>query len=489
MIRDRNLINRINAVRRAMVLALLCVAISFASMPALAQDDDDEPQDAVALFNEAQNLHEKGDLIGAIKLYDQAIALVEDFPEAQYQKGTAYLALNKLDDAEASFRKAMAKRPEWSLALAMLGDVLVRNAVLESANPAEAKRLAIEAAETLAKAIDRDANNFPAYAALVDLQLHSPTPAKVLLETLSKLRSLTDGKMKVPASIWSARAAIENAVGDKALARSSLKNSLAVDPKNIAAIKFAAELALADSDIEQAASYAESLAKLAPNQPTTTVLEARISAAQGKPDVALKQLDLLKVQSVEAETLRKSIIASSARDASQIEALLEKDPRNPSYLGRLCTLYRIDAPDKAIEYCRRAGEIEQNNINHSIGFGAALVQAKRFEQAVVVFRRIIAIAPDNSTVRVNLALALYQLKRYAEAKTEYQWIAAKMPENAVAHFLLAITHDQLSEYLDAMANYQQFMRLADPAKNQLEIDKVNLRLPSLQKQIKEMKKK
>ena len=82
-----------------------------------------------------------------------------------------------------------------------------------------------------------------------------------------------------------------------------------------------------------------------------------------------------------------------------------------------------------------------------------------------------------------------QLKRYAEAKIEYQWIAARMPDNAIAHFLLAVSHDQLAEYLDAMANYQQFLRLADPAKNQLEIEKVNLRLPSLQKQIMEMKKK
>ena len=117
------------------------------------------------------------------------------------------------------------------------------------------------------------------------------------------------------------------------------------------------------------------------------------------------------------------------------------------------------------------------------------MQAKRFDQAAALLKRILEIAPENATVHANFAAALYQLKRYAEAKVEYQWIAAKMPENAVAHFLLAVSHDQLAEYLDAMANYQQFLRLADPAKNQLEIEKVNLRLPSLQKQIKEMKKK
>jgi len=43
--------------------------------------------------------------------------------------------------------------------------------------------------------------------------------------------------------------------------------------------------------------------------------------------------------------------------------------------------------------------------------------------------------------------------------------------------------------MDAMANYQQYLRLADPAENKLDIDKVNLRLPSLQKAIKEGKGK
>jgi hypothetical protein len=34
-----------------------------------------------------------------------------------------------------------------------------------------------------------------------------------------------------------------------------------------------------------------------------------------------------------------------------------------------------------------------------------------------------------------------------------------------------------------MAAYQRFLKLADPKQNQLEIEKVNLRLPSLTKQI------
>ena len=163
----------------------------------------------------------------------------------------------------------------------------------------------------------------------------------------------------------------------------------------------------------------------------------------------------------------------------------QKDPKNVVVLSRLCTLYRVDSPEKALIACRHASEAEPENINHAIGFGAALVQAKMYEQAVGLFRKLLTLAPDNSTAHANLATALFQLKRYAEAKTEYQWLVAKQPDLAAAYYFLAITHDQLAEYLDAMANYQQFLRLAEPAKSQLEIDKVNLRLPALQKQIKE----
>jgi len=40
-----------------------------------------------------------------------------------------------------------------------------------------------------------------------------------------------------------------------------------------------------------------------------------------------------------------------------------------------------------------------------------------------------------------------------------------------------------------MANYQSYLRLADPVASKLDIEKINLRLPQLQKLIKEGKGK
>ena len=150
---------------------------------------------------------------------------------------------------------------------------------------------------------------------------------------------------------------------------------------------------------------------------------------------------------------------------------------------------RASNPGKSLEYCRRAAEAEPDNLNHAVGYGAALVQAKQFETAAGLLRKILGIAPDNFTARANLATALFQLKRYNEAKYEYRWLTEKKPDLAVAYYFLAISHDSLGEYMDAMANYQQFLKLADAQQNQVEIEKVNLRLPALQKLIKENGKK
>jgi tetratricopeptide (TPR) repeat protein len=207
----------------------------------------------------------------------------------------------------------------------------------------------------------------------------------------------------------------------------------------------------------------------------------------GKTDEAAKLIDGILNPSKETLELKAAMKAAVSDDPADLEGKLANDPKNGSVLGRLCSLYRVPDPAKALDYCRRASDADPQNIKPAIGYGAALVQAKRYNEAVALFRKLLDSAGDNFTIHGNLATALFQLKRYPEAKVEYQWLAEKQPDLPITYFLLAICHDQLREYLDAFANYQQFIKLADPEKQKLEIDKVNLRLPTLQQQIKSKK--
>jgi tetratricopeptide (TPR) repeat protein len=441
-----------------------------------AQDDGGDADDAVAIFNQGQEAHEKGDLAGAIKLYEKALEIVPEFPEAELQRGSACLSLGNLDEAEKAFRHASELRENWNLALANLGTVLVR------------KNQYAEAEKVLEKAIQLDDLNFPAFAAMTELRLKTGAKPEVLRALLDRLKILSS-KANPTASILASQGALEGALGNKAAAKKSIDQSLAIDPKNRAALFERAEIALFESDTSRADDILKVLAGTSPESADLRFLRARVLLADDKFDEAVKVIESIPRPSAEMLALRDKIVANRSTNAPELEGRLEKDPKNVAVLGRLCVVLRLPDPPKALDYCKRAFELEPTNIVHAVGYGAALVQAKSYLQAVDLFRNILKFSPDNFTVHKNLATALFQLKRLPEAKVEYQWLLERKPDLVIAYYLLGITHDQLGEFMDAMANYQLFLKQADPETSKLEIEKVNLRLPILQKLIKEKKGK
>jgi tetratricopeptide (TPR) repeat protein len=433
------------------------------------------------MFNQGQDAHEKGDLNGAIGFYELALKILPDFPEAEFQLGNAQLTLGKTDEAENAFRKCVKLKPEWSLALAKLGETLVNKYTDQKRDAA----IYTEASTILWRAIDIEPGNFPAYVAMTDLLLNSSPSASDLRSMLEKLKALTDGKMNSPASIWTARGEVENALGDRAAAITSLARALQINQADAPALYAMANIALGENDTSRAGELINRFEPVAKDRQALTVLKARLAFANGKPGDALKLLGEIKNPSPDAAALRSKIAVSDSTNTADLEKQLDADPKDGAVLGRLCLLYRVSDPAKALDYCGRASAAEPENVGHAIGYGAALVQAKRYDDAVGLFQKLLKFEPSNATIHANLATAFFQLKRYPEAKDEYNWLAKNQPDTAITYYFLAIVHDQLREYMDAMANYQQFLKLAKPDDSKLEIEKVNLRLPALQKLIKE----
>ncbi|MGI8788407.1 MAG: tetratricopeptide repeat protein [Pyrinomonadaceae bacterium] len=455
---------------------ILFLTLMFAVVGFSQDETNDAQAEAIALFNKGQDAHEKGDFQTAVKFYDEAIKLAPELPEVEFQRGSALLSLGKTVEAEKSLRRAIALRVDWTLPMTSLGALLV-----EKNDFAEAEKI-------LTKAVELDSQNSLAYVALAELRLKTKAAPETLKELLTKLQTLTS-KANPTASVWAARGAIESALDDKTAARKSLENALTIEPKNSFALTTRTEISLAESDFTRALVDAKSLVQDSPDSAAAKITLARVYAASGNQTEALKILDGLDASNANVAALKTSITANDSTSVADLEKLLETDAKNSAVLGRLCGLLRTENPTKALDYCRRAAEAEPTNINHAVGFGAALVQAKQYDAAATVFKRILQIAPDNYTAHANLATAFFQLKRFAEAKNEYLWLSEKQPNLAIAYYFLAIAHDSLGEYMDAMANYQQFLRLASPDENKLEIEKVNLRLPILQKQIKGKKGK
>jgi tetratricopeptide (TPR) repeat protein len=152
-------------------------------------------------------------------------------------------------------------------------------------------------------------------------------------------------------------------------------------------------------------------------------------------------------------------------------------------LARLGASYRTDDANRSLDFYRRALDIEPTNADFATGYSSALVQARRFADAVVILRRVLKDTPDNYVAHANLATALYELKQFSDALVEYEWLLQAKPDLAVTHYFIASAHDKIGEYKEALASYELFLAQANPGKYQLEIEKVKLRLPSLRRQI------
>lgn len=462
-------------------LASLCVSPIHAQTTSDSSAAEDDP---VQLFQQGQDAHEAGDLKRAVELYERAIKLRPEFPEAEYQRASALITLNRLPEAEKGFRRAIELQPEWSLPYTALGKLLTN---LERYDEAE---------KLLSRALELDANNTVALVALADLYIHAKAPREKLQALLAGLRSATE-RDRVSASVWRARSRVEFVLGQKTDAAASLDRALQLDKHDIESLMTRAELRASAGNYEGAIEDALQAARASNSYPAdrpslrTILLLARIYAQAGKADEAVKTLDALDEASKrlpEVVALRNSLQKdcgnSTAEDRAATEALLKKDPRNASLLSCLgASLRTVDAA-RSLELYRQAAEIEPANTRYATGYAAALIQARRFAEAVIILRRILAVEPNNFVAHSNLATALYELKQFPDAITEFKWLLATKPDLAVGYYFIATAYDFLGEYQEALAAYESFLAKADAQTNQLEIDKVNLRLPSLRNQVK-----
>jgi len=467
--------------RFAAFAALLCL-LFFAGSVTQAQTDDpfgDGSADPVKLFERGQNAHAHGDLLKALEFYEEAIKVRPEFAEAEFQRGSALVGLGRLPEAESALRRAIELRKDWSLPYSALGALLVR---LNHDSDAET---------ALRQAIKLDKQDNLALRMLADIRLREGD-AKEALELAR--RATNDAN--APASAWILRAMAERASGDKVAALTSFDRVLQLDPANLSALIERAEIHIGDGDNARALAdlkTAESLNK------GDKAIASRLAAdyeLAGKPDDAKRVAEaagLTQTAQVSSDgTLKvvgtpEEIAAANSEDPAvslkALENLLEKNPNNAMLLARLGVAYRTVDANRSLDYYKRAAAKEPANPDYATGYSSALVQARRFGEAVVILRRVIQVAPDNYVAHANLATALYELKQFPAAVAEYEWLLKAKPDLHVAYYFIATAHDYLGEYDQALEAYESFLARADAKANQLELEKVKLRLPSLRRQI------
>jgi len=346
-----------------------------------------------------------------------------------------------------------------------------------------------DAEQFFRQALSVDNKDAVALRALSELRLRAGDHKEAL--DLAR-RATANGE--AAASAWVTLAIAERANGNKNAAKAALDHVLEDEPENVAALMERADLFKDEKNFELAIIDLRAAAKLRPYDRGVASRLAEALQEAGKKDDALAVAKSagLEVKQTPANPggvvgTPEEIEAANNDDPAiarkALEKLLEKNPRSAMLLGRLGASYRTDDPARSLEFYRKAAELQPSAPEYALGYGAALVQARRFPEAANILRQVVKAVPDNYVARANLATALYESKRYAESVPEYEWILTSKPEISVAHYFIATAHDYLGEYPEALASYEKFLTVADAKTNQLEIDKVKLRLPMLRRQI------
>ena len=461
--------------------ALLLVLVLAAGASAQTEELGDGSADPVRLFERGQNAHAHGDFALALDLYEQAIKLRPEFPEAEFKRGSTLISLNRLPEAEVALRRSIELRKDWALPYASLGVLLVRNSRDREAEP------------VLRQAIKLDSQNSIALRSLAEVRLRAGD-AREAVDLAKRVTADRDA----PVSAWILRAMTERALGDKASAKISLDHALQSEPENVAGLVERSDLRAAEADYEHAIEDLKTAERVKPGDRQILSRLLDLYQRAGKVDDASRLAQSLGIVSPaaiasspgEIKVVGTTAEIEAANDADPLKArqalenLLQKNPRNAMLLARLGASYRTDDPVRSLDFYRRANELDPKNPEYATGYAAALVQSRRFGEAANILRQVISTKPDNFVAHANLATALYELKRFDEALPEYKWLLEAKPELVVSYYFIATAQDKLGEFEDALASYEVFLSRADPKVNELEIEKVKLRLPPLKRQIK-----
>ena len=115
--------------------------------------------------------------------------------------------------------------------------------------------------------------------------------------------------------------------------------------------------------------------------------------------------------------------------------------------------------ESALQYFRKALEIEPNHAEAHSNLGVTLQELGRLDEAEASYKQTIALNPDYAEAYNNLGNTLKELGRLDEAEASYTQAIALKPDYAEAHSNLGVTLQELGRLDEAEASYKQAIAL------------------------------
>lgn len=457
--------------------------------PAEAAPAQDKTKEAAEAFEAAQNAHQAGDLNKAVELYGKAITLDPDLWQAEYQRGGAYFSLGKLPEAKASLNHVVELLAQYP-ASDQVKQISVRvQTTLGEIAMAESKP--DDAEKAFRRVLEANPQNAQAHSGLAEVLMSANKPADAITEAKAAIAA-GDDRAATFALLGVALIATKKL--DDAL--SALNEALKREPKNALALGYRADIFIAKNKGSEAVADLRAALAIEPKMQTRLRLAAlQAQAKQFNEAIALFQ-EVLKEDPNNADArvgLTAALIESGqAADATaQLEQLIKAEPNRAVLHAQLAELYLPKQPDKALEQYKAAAGLEPKNANHQVGMASAMVKLRKFQEAVDVLKPVLDANPAGDVAyfaHTNLATALFELDDFPNAAREfllilnYQSKRGDQKRAAISLYFLGVCFDKIGDYEQALKAYEQFMTLASPD-NQLEIEKIKLRLPSIKRQI------
>lgn len=483
-------------IKCSLILACLSLSVSLAwpqartrAQATAAPKQEADSQKAAALFEAGQEAHAAGRLEDAVKLYSQALVLDAMMWQAEYQRATAYYSLNRMTEAEASITKVLDLLKEFADSPEL--KQITAKAYSLRGEIALSRNQTAEAETAFRRALEIEPNSKRAHVGLAQMLLANNKVAEAVTAAKAAITAGDDSSL-IYALLGHAQ--LRNQQMSEALA--SLTEALKREPQNAQALRDRVEVWLTSKDLARAVADLQAL--LVVEKSTATMLRlAHLHRAARQYDEAIKwyqQVTEAESANQEARTALAEVMIESGKAENaiaQLEALIKAEPDRADLRSQLATLLVVNQPEKALEQYQAAARLDGKNLNHQIGIGSALVKLKRYDEAIVLLRPLLAQSLEADrmyTARANLATAFFELKDYPSAAREYIWLLdylakrGEQKKTAVTTYLLGVCFDKIGDFEQALKAYQQFLSLAT-SEQQLEVEKVKLRLPSLQRQI------
>jgi tetratricopeptide (TPR) repeat protein len=453
-------------------------------------------QEAIAAFEEGQRAHGRGDLHNAIALYDKALDIIPDFPEALFQRGMAHLAQKQLDQAQTDLLRLVelksdilqspdnAQNPQlkafFARAHSALGDIYTE------------RHDAAKAEQEYRRAIELDATLQRATTNLVSLLIER----NAFEEASARLNTLVEAGV-ASASVYSLQGYVYEQSGQSDQALTAYDKALALDTRDRIARQRRSRLRAKRQDYAGAAEDMAVVYEQDSSASHALDLGALYELA-GKPVEAIGFYErVLKTSTSSAETRQLrlklvNLLISVERQAEALahaQQLMKESANDADTLARLGSVLLPIDPTQAAHVYGQALKLDEQNIDYKIGFSAALLKMRRYPEALAVALDVVKRAPENYYAHSNVATAFFQLQQFAQAVEHFKWIINQKPDTVIAHYFIGICYDKLMQYDRALPAYETFLQVADARQYQLETDNVKFRLPGVRRAIEKQRGK